>query len=45
MPTANSLFYSTRDIAREVAHSMPGKKQYDAGPQAQHGRRFFVDAA
>lgn len=45
MPTVNSLFYSTRDIAREVAHSMPGKKQYDAGPQAQHGRRFFVDAA
>jgi len=44
-PTLGSLFYSTRDIAREVAHSMPGKKQYDAGPQAQHGRRFFVDAA
>lgn len=44
-PTASSLFYSTRDIAREVAFSQPGKKQYDAGPGALHGRRFFVDAA
>jgi hypothetical protein len=44
-PTAASLFYSTRDIAREVAHSMPGKKQYDAGPGTAYGRRFFVDAA
>lgn len=44
-PTADALFYSTRDIAREVACSMPGKKQYDAGPKSQHGRRFFVAAA
>lgn len=44
-PTANALYFSTRDIAREAAHQMPGKKQYDAGPTAQYGRRFFVDAA
>jgi hypothetical protein len=42
---ADALFYSTRDIAREVAHGMPGKRQYDAGPTAPYGRRFFVAAA
>lgn len=42
---ADALFYSTRDVAREVAHSMAGKKQYDAGPTAPYGRRFFVAAA
>jgi hypothetical protein len=44
-PTADALFYSTRDIAREVAQTLPGKKQYDAGPTAPYGRRFFVAAA
>jgi hypothetical protein len=45
LPTADALFYSTRDVAREVAQSLPGKKQYDAGPTAPYGRRFFVAAA
>jgi len=44
-PTADALFFQTRDAARELAQQLPGKKQYDAGPTAPYGRRFFVAAA
>lgn len=40
-PTNTVQFFATRDIARSVAAAQ-GKKQYDAGPTAAKGQRFYV---
>jgi hypothetical protein len=42
MPTAKARFFATRDGARALA-ALSGGKQYDAGPTAAKGKRFFVE--
>jgi hypothetical protein len=37
----NAAFYDTRDMARAQA-TVQGKKQYDAGPTAAYGKRFYI---
>lgn len=41
LPGSDARFCNTRDEARAIAESI-GKKQYDAGPYAAKGKRFYV---
>lgn len=40
-PSYNAVFYPNREVARYQA-DLKGKKQYDAGPTAPKGKRFYV---
>lgn len=40
-PSASAMFYPNREVARYHAEQN-GRKQYDAGPSAPKGRRFYT---